>query len=363
MVDSLCAVVVCMRRFVASTPRCPPHRSLLDRVQSRYYNRAWASWRIFRLKWVPLVSKGSGPRELTDWMLEYRSVGCCVCVGRPFFVSYLHPCRSVVWRDRRVAATYSASRCVSVMVQALTVPQASDHDRQQTSLQPLPAHVHPQISPSTAPERHEPRRVTHTQSLGHLGHSAYSAGARRPQDATPKSGAQRDVHVARGRKGPDRRSNMRTSPGRAVPPSSRKVRRGALAIQQRHPLRYVLRRGIVDSALKMFATAVSCGLHTMGGHRWLSVQGSPESVGSSGSDGSFLVPASSAREHHDRQMAWWLAFATDGLVQVVAGLPSALRPELRACIGDVNCGMGPARGITTSLPLPKSVYEAASFFF
>lgn len=59
-------------------------------------------------------------------------------------------------------------------------------------------------------------------------------------------------------------------------------------------------------------------------------------------------------------MSWWLAFAADGLVQMVAGLDSAVRPELRACIGDVDCGIGQGREITTAFPLAESTYEGVS---
>ncbi|KAG8733620.1 hypothetical protein FRC11_004548 [Ceratobasidium sp. 423] len=108
--------------------------------------------------------------------------------------------------------------------------------------------------------------------------------------------------------------------------------------------------------------AVSCGLHTIAGHMWINEgnDGSPGSTASSGSGGTFLVPPASTREHYDRRMSWWLAFSSDGMVEIVAKLPSALRPELRACIGDVESGVGRTRSITTSFPLMENVYERNS---
>ncbi|KAF8694113.1 GAL4-like Zn(II)2Cys6 (or C6 zinc) binuclear cluster DNA-binding domain, partial [Rhizoctonia solani] len=105
--------------------------------------------------------------------------------------------------------------------------------------------------------------------------------------------------------------------------------------------------------------AVSCGLHTIVGHRWNNESGgsSPGSTTSSGSSSTFLVPASSFREHYDRCMSWWLAFSADGIVEIVAKLPSALRPELRACIGDTESGVGRNRKVTASFPLREDVYE------
>ncbi|KAJ1309689.1 hypothetical protein OPQ81_006454 [Rhizoctonia solani] len=97
--------------------------------------------------------------------------------------------------------------------------------------------------------------------------------------------------------------------------------------------------------------AVSCGLHTIVGHTWINEGNgsSPGSTVSSGSASSFLVPAANPREYYDRCMSWWLAFAADAMVEIVAKLPSALRPELRACIGDMECGIGGTRGDCYSL--------------
>ncbi|KAH7340962.1 hypothetical protein B0J17DRAFT_627246 [Rhizoctonia solani] len=116
---------------------------------------------------------------------------------------------------------------------------------------------------------------------------------------------------------------------------------------------------LASSAIRF---AVSCGLHTVAGHRWVNEGngGSPGSTSSSQSGGTFLVPAASAREYYDRCMSWWLAFAADGMVEIVAKLPSALRPELRACIGDMEYGIGGTRSITTSFPLMENVYERNS---
>ncbi|CAE6415615.1 unnamed protein product, partial [Rhizoctonia solani] len=108
--------------------------------------------------------------------------------------------------------------------------------------------------------------------------------------------------------------------------------------------------------------AVSCGLHTIVGHRWIDEGNgsSPGSTASSRSGTTFLVPAASAREYYDRCMSWWLAFAADGMVEIVAKLPSALRPELRACIGDTESGIGRTRSIITSFPLMENAYEQSS---
>ncbi|CAE6414887.1 unnamed protein product [Rhizoctonia solani] len=116
---------------------------------------------------------------------------------------------------------------------------------------------------------------------------------------------------------------------------------------------------LASSAIRF---AVSCGLHTIVGHRWGNEGdgGSPGSTTSSGSGATFLVPAASVREHYDRCMSWWLAFAADGMVEIVAKLPSALRPELRACIGDVESGVGRNRSVVTSFPLTEDAYEQNS---
>ncbi|QRW27556.1 Fungal Zn(2)-Cys(6) binuclear cluster domain [Rhizoctonia solani] len=115
---------------------------------------------------------------------------------------------------------------------------------------------------------------------------------------------------------------------------------------------------LVSSAIRF---AVSCGLHTIAAHRWAndSDSGSPGST-SSGSGSTFLVPAGSIREHYDRCMSWWLAFASNEMVEIATKLPSALRPELRACIGDTESGLERARGLITSFPLTEDSYERNS---
>ncbi|CCO33289.1 hypothetical protein BN14_07363 [Rhizoctonia solani AG-1 IB] len=108
--------------------------------------------------------------------------------------------------------------------------------------------------------------------------------------------------------------------------------------------------------------AVSCGLHNIVSHRWES-KGNGDSPGDttfSGASGTFLVPAASAQEHYDRCMSWWLAFAADMMVEIVTKLPSALRPEIRACIGDTEAGVGRTGCIVTSFPLMEDVYERNS---
>ncbi|KAF8739947.1 GAL4-like Zn(II)2Cys6 (or C6 zinc) binuclear cluster DNA-binding domain, partial [Rhizoctonia solani] len=127
---------------------------------------------------------------------------------------------------------------------------------------------------------------------------------------------------------------------------------------------YLLQAGKLAEAHWLSSTAirfaVSCGLHTIVGHQWVGRDGgnsSSRGITSSEPVGTLLVPASNAREHHDRSMAWWLAFATDGMVEIVAKLPSALRPELRVCIGDVDSELGRIRRIITPFPLMEDAYE------
>lgn len=91
--------------------------------------------------------------------------------------------------------------------------------------------------------------------------------------------------------------------------------------------------------------------------------GLPQTPGSTsilGRSGSFLVPPRDARGHCDRLMGWWLAYAADGLVELVAGLPSALRAEILACLGDVEANLGGFRGIPAVFPLPEQMYGAVS---
>lgn len=94
----------------------------------------------------------------------------------------------------------------------------------------------------------------------------------------------------------------------------------------------------------------------MGSQQWY-----PEGQGVvPGSGDSFLVPASSAREHYDRCMSWWLAFAADGMVEIVSGLPSALRPEMQVHLnlGEVASSVGDPRYITTAFPLAEDAFES-----
>jgi hypothetical protein len=114
--------------------------------------------------------------------------------------------------------------------------------------------------------------------------------------------------------------------------------------------------------LMLFLLAVSCGLHTTTSYSWSNDDNgsSPRSSSSSESGGTFLVPASSIREHYDRRMSWWLAFAANGMVEIVTELPSALRPELRACIGDVESEIGRTRNIVTPFPLMEGPSERVS---
>ncbi|CCO27783.1 hypothetical protein RSOLAG1IB_00265 [Rhizoctonia solani AG-1 IB] len=116
---------------------------------------------------------------------------------------------------------------------------------------------------------------------------------------------------------------------------------------------------LASSAIRF---AVSCGLHTTTSYSWSNDDNgsSPRSSSSSESGGTFLVPASSIREHYDRRMSWWLAFAANGMVEIVTELPSALRPELRACIGDVESEIGRTRNIVTPFPLMEGPYERNS---
>jgi hypothetical protein len=61
-------------------------------------------------------------------------------------------------------------------------------------------------------------------------------------------------------------------------------------------------------------------------------------------------------------MTWWLAYVADGLVEVVAGLPSALGLEVLVCLGDAEASLGGAGGIPAVFPLPELMYETVSFF-
>lgn len=75
---------------------------------------------------------------------------------------------------------------------------------------------------------------------------------------------------------------------------------------------------------------------------------------------SFLVPPRNAQEQHHRLMAWWLAYTADGLIEVVAGLPSTLRAEILVCLGDVEANLAGFRAITAVFPLPEGMYGSVS---
>lgn len=119
--------------------------------------------------------------------------------------------------------------------------------------------------------------------------------------------------------------------------------------------RFAEAQWLASSAIRF---AVSCGIHAMGSQQWY-----PEGQGVvPGSGDSFLVPASSAREHYDRCMSWWLAFAADGMVEIVSGLPSALRPEMQVHLnlGEVASSVGDPRYITTAFPLAEDAFESGA---
>ncbi|KAG8735618.1 hypothetical protein FRC10_010351 [Ceratobasidium sp. 414] len=109
--------------------------------------------------------------------------------------------------------------------------------------------------------------------------------------------------------------------------------------------------------------AVSSGIHTIATH-WPTPTNTPQPIQSANNprqlgapNSSFLVPPRNAQEHHDRLMVWWLAYAADGLVEVVAGLPSALRAEILASLGDVEAYLGGAARVPAVFPLPENMYE------
>lgn len=81
-----------------------------------------------------------------------------------------------------------------------------------------------------------------------------------------------------------------------------------------------------------------------------------------GSSDSFLVPPRSAQEQHDRLMAWWLAYTADGLIEIVAGLPSTLRAEILVCLGDVEANLAGSKAIPAVFPLPEWMYKTVSLF-
>ncbi|QRV86613.1 hypothetical protein RhiJN_14631 [Ceratobasidium sp. AG-Ba] len=111
--------------------------------------------------------------------------------------------------------------------------------------------------------------------------------------------------------------------------------------------------------------AVSSGIHTITRHIPTPVN-TPDLVQSTSNpsllsrnpSSSFLLPPRSPQEHRDRLMIWWLAYAADGLVEAVAGLPSALRAEILACLGDMEAYLSGATGIPAVFPLPEAMYES-----
>lgn len=112
--------------------------------------------------------------------------------------------------------------------------------------------------------------------------------------------------------------------------------------------------------------AISSGIQTITSHRW--TPGSMEDLSQSSNaaplerSSSFLVPPRDAQEQHDRLMTWWLAYNADGLIEVVAKLPSTLRAEILACLGDVEATLGGFRVIPAVFPLPEGMYRDVSLF-
>ncbi|KAF8610297.1 hypothetical protein BDV93DRAFT_601331 [Ceratobasidium sp. AG-I] len=105
--------------------------------------------------------------------------------------------------------------------------------------------------------------------------------------------------------------------------------------------------------------AISSGLHTIASHQWTpenvdDMSQSPDIIPLAPSS-SFLVPPRDAQEQHDRLMAWWLAYTADGLIEVVAGLPSTLRAEILVCLGDMEANLEGFRAITAVFPLPEGM--------
>ena len=112
--------------------------------------------------------------------------------------------------------------------------------------------------------------------------------------------------------------------------------------------------------------AISSGLHTIASHQWtpggVDDMGQSPGVISFAPSSSFLVPARNAQEQHDRLMAWWLAYTADGLIEVVAGLPSTLRAEILVCLGDTEANLEGFRAITAVFPLPEGMYGSVGLF-
>ncbi|KAF8604255.1 hypothetical protein BDV93DRAFT_555891 [Ceratobasidium sp. AG-I] len=106
--------------------------------------------------------------------------------------------------------------------------------------------------------------------------------------------------------------------------------------------------------------AISSGIQTITSHQW--TPGSGDSSNQSHdeipqeSSSSFLVPPRDAQEQRDRLMAWWLAYTADGLIEIVAKLPSTLRAEILACVGDVEANLAGFRTIPAVFPLPEGMY-------
>lgn len=112
--------------------------------------------------------------------------------------------------------------------------------------------------------------------------------------------------------------------------------------------------------------AISSGIQTITSHQWTpggmgDLSQSPNATPLESSS-SFLVPPRDAQEQHDRLMTWWLAYTADGLIEIVGKLPSALRAEILACLGDVEANLGGFRVIPAVFPLPEGMYGDVSLF-
>ena len=112
--------------------------------------------------------------------------------------------------------------------------------------------------------------------------------------------------------------------------------------------------------------AISSGIQTIASHQWAPSSGehstqSHDEIAPEPSS-SFLVPPRDAQEQRDRLMAWWLAYTADGLIEIVAKLPSTLRAEILACVGDVEANLAGFRVIPAVFPLPEGMYGDVSLF-
>ena len=112
--------------------------------------------------------------------------------------------------------------------------------------------------------------------------------------------------------------------------------------------------------------AISSGIQTISSHHWIPGGGDNLSEGHGAhpleSSSSFLVPPRDAQEQRDRLMTWWLAYTADGLIEIVAKLPSTLRAEILACVGDVEANLAGFRVIPAVFPLPEGMYGDVSLF-